>query len=186
MHQCLGYSGFAPAHGICAFPVSLLRLHVDLQVNCLKFALGCVHFPGLSHSGSGSWVLHENTDSVGPIICAFPRSEQLRGPGAWRVHSAQVGGASYHLPSPSPLASWVRCQSLTSGVPCVSSGKLISGCDLPGGCHPPRIQEDLVSNWETAHSLVEKAVSGAKIAPCLPALAGACLPLCLWWGNELV
>ena len=96
---------------------TLLRLHVDLQVNCLKFALGCVHFPGLSHSGSGSWVLQENTDSVGPIICAFPRSEQLRGPGAWRVHSAQVGGASYHLPSPSPLASWVRCQSLTSGVP---------------------------------------------------------------------
>ena len=26
-------------------------------------------------------------------------------------------------------------------------------------------------------------VSGVKIAPCLLALAAACLPLCLWWGD---
>ena len=31
-------------------------------------------------------------------------------------------------------------------------------------------------------SLVEDAVSGAEIALRLPALAVACLPLCLWWG----
>ena len=91
-----------------------------------------------------------------------------------------------HLPNPSSLVSWVRCESTVSGVPCVFSGELISGCDLPGGCHPPRIQEDLVSYWETAHSLVEKAVSGAKIAPCLPALAAARPPLCLQWGDGLV
>ena len=35
-------------------------------------------------------------------------------------------------------------------------------------------------------SLVEDAVSGAEIFPCLPALAVTCLPLCLWWGNGLV
>ena len=34
--------------------------------------------PGLNHSGSGSWVLHKGTDSVGPAFCALPRSEQLR------------------------------------------------------------------------------------------------------------
>ena len=39
----------------------------------------------------------------------------------------------------------------------------------------PGSQEDLFSNWEAAHSLVADAVSGAKIAPCLPALAVACL-----------
>ena len=44
-------------------------------------------------------------------------------------------------------------------------------------------QKDLVSNWEPAHSLVEDAFSGAKIGPCLPALAVAHLPLCLRWGN---
>ena len=51
----------------------------------------------------------------------------------------------------------------------------------------PRSQEDLVSNWEPARSLVEDTVSGAEIAPfwfwlppaCLPASGGgwACLQL---------
>ena len=66
---------------------TLLRLQVALQGNCLKQALGCVHFPGLSHSGSGSRVFHKGADSVGPAFCALPRSEQLRPPDAWRVHS---------------------------------------------------------------------------------------------------
>ena len=118
---------------------TLLRLQVSLQGNCLKWVLGCVHFPGLSRSGSGSRVLHKGTDSVGPAFCALPRSEQLRRPSAWRVHSLQVGGASYHLPGPSPSVSWVRSGSATSGVPCVSSGELISGCNSPGGCQPLRI-----------------------------------------------
>ena len=42
--QCLGHTGFAPAHG---------KLQVALQGNCLKQALGCLHFPSLSCSGSG-------------------------------------------------------------------------------------------------------------------------------------
>ena len=70
---------------------TLLRLQVALQGNCLKQALGCMHFPGLSHSGSGSRVLHKDTDLVGPAFCALPRSKQLRKPGAWRVHFPQVG-----------------------------------------------------------------------------------------------
>ena len=47
-------------------------------------------------------------------------------------------------------------------------------------------QEGVVSNWEPAHSLVENAVSEAKIgaARCLQALAVASLPLCLQrWGG---
>ena len=40
----------------------------------------------------------------------------------------------------------------------------------------PGSQEDLVSNWEPAHSLMEDAGSGAEIAPHLLALA---LPTCL-------
>ena len=46
----------------------------------------------------------------------------------------------------------------------------------------PGSQEDLVSNWETTHSLVEDAVSGAEIAHRIPALAVAHLPPCLQWG----
>ena len=41
----------------------------------------------------------------------------------------------------------------------------------------PGSQEDLVSNWEPARSLVEDAVSGAEVASCLLALSVACLPL---------
>ena len=47
----------------------------------------------------------------------------------------------------------------------------------------PGSQEDLVSNWEPSHCLVEEAVSGAKIAPCLLALAVAHLTLCLRQGE---
>ena len=46
--------------------------------NCLRRALDCVHFPGLSRSGSGSQVLHKSTDWVGSAFCALPRSKQLR------------------------------------------------------------------------------------------------------------
>ena len=46
-------------------------------------------------------------------------------------------------------------------------------------------QEDVVSNWQPAHSLVENAVSGAKIAAalCLVTLAVAHLFLCLQGGE---
>ena len=47
-----------------------------------------------------------------------------------------------------------------------------------------RIPRTFVSNWEPAHNLVHNVVSGAKIAPCLPALAVASLPLYLWQGDE--
>ena len=56
---------------------TLFRLQVALQGNCLKRALGCVHFPGLSHSGSHSRVVHKGTDLVWPVFCALPRSEQV-------------------------------------------------------------------------------------------------------------
>ena len=69
---------------------TLLRLQVSLQGNCLKWALGCVHFPGLSCSGSGSWVPHKGTDLVGPAFCALPRSKELRQPGAWLAHYPSV------------------------------------------------------------------------------------------------
>ena len=61
---------------------TLLRLQVALQGNCLMQALGCMHFSGLSRSGSGSWILSKGADSVGPVFYALPSSEQLGRPGA--------------------------------------------------------------------------------------------------------
>ena len=72
------------------------------------------------------------------VLCPH-RSELLRPPGAWRAQSPQVGGAPYHLPGPSRPVSWVAAGASASGVPCVSSGELISGCDPPSGCQLSRI-----------------------------------------------
>ena len=69
---------------VCVLSLSmLLSLQVALQRNCLRQALGCMHFPGLNCSGLGSRVPHKGTDSVGPAFCALLRSEKLRRPGAW-------------------------------------------------------------------------------------------------------
>ena len=76
--KCLGDIGFAPLTVCVLSQSTLLGLQVVLQGNCLKPALGCMHVPGLSCSGSGSQVLDKGTDSVGPAFCALPRSEQLR------------------------------------------------------------------------------------------------------------
>ena len=73
---------FGP-HWVCpsswhmCFP-NQLRLQVAQQGNCPKQALGFVHFPGLSCSGSGSQALHKGTDLVGHAFFALPMSEQLR------------------------------------------------------------------------------------------------------------
>ena len=90
--QCLSHTGFAPSHSVCAFPVYTAQALCCSAGNCLRRALGWVHFPGLSRSGSGSRVLHKGADLVGPVFCALPRSEQLRWPGAWQAQSPPVGG----------------------------------------------------------------------------------------------
>ena len=130
-----------PSSQWCVLSQSImLRLQVALQGTCLKQALGFMHFPGLSCIGSGfGYSTKERTDSAGHAFCAPLRSKQLRRPGAWKAHTPQVGGASYHLPGPSLSVSWVRSGSAVSGVPCVSSGELISGCNPPGRCQPSRI-----------------------------------------------
>ena len=109
--QCFSHTGFA--HGVCAFMVYSFQAIGCSAGNCLRRTLGCIHFPGLSHSGSGSQVLHKGADLVGPAFCALPRSEQLRWPGAWREQSPP--GAGVHLiTSPVPAAQFSGC---TMGTP---------------------------------------------------------------------
>ena len=141
--QCLSHTGFAPAHGVCAFPVYSAQALRCSAGNWLRPALGCMHLPGLSHSGSGTRVLLKGTDSVGPAFCALPWSKQLRRPSAWQARLSLVGAATYRLPRPCGSVFWVYNGCAFSGVPCVSSGELISGCDPPGGCRPSRIPRSL-------------------------------------------
>ena len=106
---------------------TLLGLQVTLHGTCIKRAPGCVHFPGLSHSGSGSRVLHKSTDFVGPAFFALPKSEQLRLPGAWQAHSSRWAVYLSHLPSLSHSVSQV-CHEST-----------VSACDTPHRCQLSRI-----------------------------------------------
>ena len=76
--QCLSRIELAPAHGACT-----LSTHTAQALGCStgnnpRPALGCMHLPGLSRSGSGTRVVLRGADSVGPVYCALPRSEQLR------------------------------------------------------------------------------------------------------------
>ena len=99
-HSVWATLGLPPLTSCVLSQSTLLRLQADLQGYCLKWALGFMHLLGLSHSWSGSQVPHKGTDSVGPEFCDLPRSQKLRRPGAWRAHSPQVDGMSYHLPIP--------------------------------------------------------------------------------------
>ena len=66
-----------PAHSMCAFPVHTLQALGCSAWNCLRWALIYMCFPGLSHMGSGSMVLHKGADLVGLAFCALPRPKHL-------------------------------------------------------------------------------------------------------------
>ena len=116
-----------------------------------------VPFPGLSSSGNQVLCEHTVPGDLYVLISSLVSATQFPG---WATRApSQV----CHV---SPLGSWSLAVTLLEDVNQAGS------------------QEDLVSNWEPAPNLVEDAISGAEIAPWLPAVTR--LPLCLWWGDGLV
>ena len=158
--QCLGHTGFAPAHGVCAFPVYTAQALGCSARNCLRWALGWVHFPSLSCSGSGTWVLHKGADSVGPAFCALPRSKQLRWPGVWRARSLWL------IASTVPAARFSGCKTGSPSQVCrvslLESWSLAA--TLPADVDRPESQEVLVSK-KPACSLVDDASLGPQLPP---------------------
>ena len=61
--------------------------------------LCCIHFPGLSCSGSGFWVLHKDADWVGPAFCAFPGQ---RNSGSQELDERTLPGAGCLIASAVP------------------------------------------------------------------------------------
>ena len=118
---------------------TLLGPQVTLQGNCLKQVLHCIHFPGLSPSAQILGYSPKAQTQLGTRFVPFQvlssSSDQVSHLSAF----SQLGGASYHLPCPRHLVSWVHIGSTISGALCVSSGELISDCDPPGRCQPSRI-----------------------------------------------
>ena len=76
----------------------------------------------------------------------------------------QLKAVSYHLLHHSHSVFWVYNGHTFSGVSCVSSGELISGCDPPGDVNHPESQEVLVSN-EVCLQFGIRCLSGAVITP---------------------
>ena len=125
--QCLGHTEFAAAHGMCAFMVYTAQ------------ALGC-SVGEVSKAGPGSRALPRSKPlrfrfsgtpqrhrlSWTCVLCPS-RSKQVRRPGAWRMHSPQVGWCLLSLPRSWLLVSQVCSGNAISGVLCVFSGELISG-----------------------------------------------------------
>ena len=184
--QCKDHTGFAPAHCACAFLV------YTAQAPCCSAG---------------------ELSKVGPGFRTLPRSKLLRFrfSGTPRSHRlgwpcvlcpSQVQGAQEtrclvstlsevvwclnHLPVPATQFPGCAARAPSQVCPVSPLGSWSLAATLLADINRPGSQEDLVSNWEPAHNLVEDAISGAKIAPCLPALAVTSLPLCLWWENRPV
>ena len=132
---CLGHTGFAPTHSVCAFPVYTAQALGCSARELSEAGPGFMHFPGLSRSGSGSRVLYRGTDLVWAcVLCP----SQVQAAQVTRCLASTVA-ATYRLPCPCCSVFWVYKPRTFSGMPCVSSGELISGCDPPCGCRPSRI-----------------------------------------------
>ena len=131
----------------------------------------------------------QGPDSVGHAFCALFQLEQFRWTDAWWVHcprcpcilitslipATQFPGCAMRALTQvcfvSPLRSW------SQAVP------LLADVNHPGS------QEDVVSKWEHAHSLVELASLWGRDCPLAfwlwllhTCLSAAHMPLCLWWG----
>ena len=135
--QCFGHTGFAPAHSVCAFPVYTAQAP-DCSSELSKAGLGLCALPRskpLRFRFSGTPQRHTR---LGLRFVPFPgpssSGDQVLGKCTLPRCVVRL------ITSPSQLLGVLSVQwEHVSGVLCVSSGELISGCHPPGGCQPSRI-----------------------------------------------
>ena len=144
--QCLGHTGFAPAMA-CMLSVYTAQAPICSAGKLSKAGPGLHAFPRsmlLRFRFSGTPQRHRLC-----WVCVLCPS-QVQAVQMTRCLASALSpiscGAYYHLPGPSRLVSRMRSRSALSGVPCVSSGELISGSTLLADVDSPESQEVLVSN----------------------------------------
>ena len=109
---------FSPISSCLALPLTPSLLH-QLTDGAVKGKLG--QDPGKGRDvGKASLLLHPQPHAVLSFTTASD-------------------AATYRLPCPCRSVFWVYNWCAFSGVLCVSSGELISGCNPPGRCRPSRI-----------------------------------------------
>ena len=136
--QCLGHTGFAPAHSVCAFLVYTAQAPDCSSGELSKAGLGLCALPRskpLRFRFSGTPQRHTR---LGLRFVPFPGPSSS---GDQVLGKCTLPRCVVHLiTSPSQLLGFLSVQwEHVSGVLCVSSGELISGCHPPGGCQPSRI-----------------------------------------------
>ena len=137
--QCLGHTGFAPAHGVCAFLVYTAQAPGCSAGELSKAGPGFHALPGsklLRFRFSGTPQRHRL--GWAHVLC-HSQVQAVQVTRCLASALSQVGCASYYLPSPSRSVSRVCSESTYSSVLCVSSEELISGCNPPGRCQLSRI-----------------------------------------------
>ena len=131
--QCSGHTGIAPAHSVCAFPVYTAQAPgcstgSGPELGALPTSkLLSFRFSGTPQRRRLSWAC---------ILC-LPRSSSS---GNQELDERTLFRCSATSPLPSHSLSF---QARQSGMPCVSSVELISGCDPPGGCQPSSLSGSL-------------------------------------------
>ena len=105
--QCLGHTGFAPTHGLCAFLVYTAQA------------------PGFSAG---------ELSKVGPGFCALPRSKLLRFRFLGYSTKAQTQLVVCFIPFPGPSLSHVQVlgKCTIPGGPCVLITSLVPAARFPG------------------------------------------------------
>ena len=137
--QCLGHTGFAPASGVCVFPVYTVQAPGCSAGEMSKASPGLHELPKsklLRFSYSGS----PQRRRLGWACILCP--SQVRAAQVMKCLASMVA-ATYRTPIPATRFSGCTMGDAFSGVPCVSSGELISGCNPPGQCLPSRIPRSL-------------------------------------------
>ena len=95
--QCLSHTGSAPAHGTCSLPAHTTQVLGCFARNHPWPALGCLHLPGPSHSGSGTQVVPETQRRRLGWACVLCPS-QVRAAQVMRCLASAVA-ATYRLPA---------------------------------------------------------------------------------------
>ena len=144
--QCFSRSGFAPTHSVWAFMVYTAQAPGCSAGNCLRQALGCVHFPGLSRSGSGSWVLHKAQIRLG--LRFVPSQVWAAQVIRCLVSTVTPMWGLCLIASPDPVARFFGCTMGVLSHVCPVSLLWSWSLDemLPADVNCPESQEVLVSN----------------------------------------
>ena len=105
--QCLSHTGPVPTHGVCALPAHTAQALGCSTGNHPRPALGCMHLPGLSHSGSGtlaqrSWSPQRRRLGWACVLCP----SQVWAAQETRCLASTVA-VTYHLPRPYRSVFWL-------------------------------------------------------------------------------